>query len=173
MAANLRYHGGMSKQEASLHEAALLYLGRYEASVQSLRRVLRRKVERWARKEAREVAEAELAAVEAVVERLQRSGAVDDRRYAEMKAASLQRAGRSARAIRAYLAGRGVASEVTQASIADDGDFDAALRLAQKKRLGRFRPREGRAQSRQRDLAALGRAGFSYEIARRVVDGED
>jgi regulatory protein len=172
MAANLRYHRPMSKREASLqgrlHEAALFYLGRYEASVQSLRRVLRRRIEAWARKAEREVAAADLAAVEAVIERLVRTGAVDDRRYAEMKSASLQRSGRSARAIRSYLAARGV-----QAEIGGEGDYEAALLLARKKRLGRFGAPASRAERRRRDLAALGRAGFSFEIARRVVDSDE
>ena len=51
-----------------------------------------------------------------------------------------------------------------------NGDLAAAARLAQRKRLGPFRPKEARADLRQRDMAALARAGFSYDVARQIVD---
>jgi regulatory protein len=98
-----------------------------------------------------------------------------------MKARSLFRSGRSGRAIGAYLAARGVSSEAigealeSRADEEEEGvepDLEAALRFARKKRLGRFRPEEQRADKRERDMAALGRAGFSWNIAKTVVDEE-
>ncbi|MCA9558512.1 MAG: RecX family transcriptional regulator, partial [Myxococcales bacterium] len=55
----------------------------------------------------------------------------------------------------------------------EDPDLAAAARYARRRRLGPFRPAEARAERREKDLAALGRAGFSYAIARRVIDAED
>ena len=167
----------MSKSLANrLNEAALHYLGRYESSVQSLRRVLRRRLERWSKKEEWDIEEADFAAIETVIETLKRIGAVDDARYAEMRVSGMQRAGRSGRAIRAHLAVKGIAVDITDQAMAerpDDADLEAALSLAKRKRLGRFRLPELRAEKRDKDLAALGRAGFSWEIAKRVVDAED
>src|ERR1700760_2570664 len=104
----LRYHPPMSKPqpslEARLREAALHYLDRYESSAQSVRRVLRRRVERWAAKEARDVEEGAFETVETVIAGLRRAGVLDDTRYAGMKARSLFNSGRSGRAIGAYLA---------------------------------------------------------------------
>lgn len=118
------------------------------------------------------------AFVHALIERLQRSGILDDRRYAEGKAISLRRRGGSARSIRAALAAKGVAGEEVDRAIlaADEGgvsgeaDLTAARRLAQRRRLGPWRAKD-RAGHRLKDLAALGRAGFSYQVARAVIDG--
>jgi regulatory protein len=123
-------------------------------------------------------AEAGAAYVRALIERLQRSGVLDDGRYAEGKAQSLRRRGGSARSIRAALTAKGVSREEveTALSAADDGtlsgeaDLVAARRFAQRRRLGPWRKRD-RASHRMKDLAALGRGGFSYAIARQVIDG--
>lgn len=181
----LRYHPPMSKTlpslSARLREAALHYLDRYETSVQSVRRVLRRRVERWAMKDGVPVEEGAFEAIESVIADLSRLNLLDDSRYAGMKARSLFNGGRSGRAIGAYLAARGVSAETIGEALdarADESgsdaepDLEAALRFARKKRLGRFRPEEQRAEKRDRDMAALGRAGFSWHIAKTVVDEE-
>ena len=184
MGGYLRYHPPMSKSlplQTRLREAALHYLDRYESSVQSLRRVLRRRVERWAMKNGVPVEDGAHEAIEEVITGLRRAGLVDDARYAGMKARSLFAGGRSGRAIGAYLAARGVSAAVIgealesraeEAENPDEPDLEAALRFARKKRLGRFRPPEQRAEKRERDMAALGRAGFSWQIAKTVVDEE-
>ena len=38
--------------------------------------------------------------------------------------------------------------------------------------MGPFRPAEARKESREKDLAALARAGFSYDTALDVIDAE-
>ncbi len=167
--------------QTRLREAALAYLERFESSAQSVRRTLRRRVERWAMKAGEPVEEGAFAAIEAVIEDLSRAGLIDDARYAGMKARSLFNGGRSGRAIGAYLAARGIESSTIgdalesraeEAENPEEPDLEAALRFARKKRLGRFRAPELRAEKRDRDLAALGRAGFSWSIARSIVDEE-
>jgi regulatory protein len=39
-----------------------------------------------------------------------------------------------------------------------------------RRRLGPYRPQEERAARRQRDLGALARAGFSFDVARRALE---
>jgi len=167
--------------QVRLREAALAYLERYESSVQSVRRTLRRRIERWAMKEGVPVEKEAYEAVEAVIEDLQRAGLIDDSRYAGLKARSLFNSGRSGRAIGAYLAARGVSSSVIgdalesraeEAENPEEPDLEAARRFARKKRLGPHRPPEQRAEKRERDMAALGRAGFSWTIAQAAVDEE-
>ncbi len=167
-----------------LEKAALRYLERFSASAASLRRVLARRVERSARDHDTDPAEG-AAWIEDLLERYRRSGLLDDAVYAEAKASSLRRRGASARAIREKLAAKGVDAETAVAALnrtdqdaghsetADSADEDAARALARRRRLGPFRPDSARADNRNRDLAALGRAGFSYETARRVIDGEN
>ena len=165
-----------------LERAALRYLERFAASVAQLRRVLLARVERSARSHGTDRAEG-AAWVEGLLVRYQASGLVNDAVYAEAKAASLRRRGLSGRAIRERLAVRGVEAETASAALArtdqdggsdciDSADEAAAWALARRRRLGPFRAAEQRAFHRTRDLASLGRAGFAYETARRVIDAE-
>ena len=43
--------------------------------------------------------------------------------------------------------------------------------FARRRKLGPFRPGE-RAPYRDKDLAAMARAGFRFDVARRIVEGE-
>lgn len=157
---------------AYLERAAKSYLERFASSSENLRRVLSRKVERRCRERGEEAGPF-LALVKDVVERCLRSGLVDDARYAEARAASLRRRGGSARTIRAKLAAKGVARDTLDSAVAVSPEEEAvaAHALARRRRLGPYRP-DDRSAFRQKDLAALARAGFAFDLARSVVDGE-
>jgi regulatory protein len=157
---------------AYLERAALHYLERYASSSENLRRVLARKVERRCRERDEDPAEA-MALVDEVIRRAVSGGYVDDRLYAEGRVAALRRRGGSARGIAMRLAAKGVDRELVQAALAgeDTDETTAALALARRRKLGPFRTRD-RALHRDRDLAALARGGFSFDVARKVVDGD-
>jgi regulatory protein len=162
--------------ETSLANAALFYLSRYASSSGNLRRVLMRKVARSAAYHGDDPA-ALKPIVETLVTRHCGTGAVNDALYAESQTRTLRRRGGSARAIAQKLNSKGVPAEIvaeTAAALAEEegGDLSAACRLARRRRLGPFRS-GGRAEHRQRDMAALGRAGFAYQVAATVIDAED
>lgn len=159
---------------ASLERSALAYLERFAASAESLRRVLLRKVDRSARHH--EIDRDQAAGwIEALIERYLGAGLLDDRAYAEARIASLRRQGRSVRAIAQKLSVKGVDRELIDETLAPtrtaNDELTAAARLAQRRRLGPYRAGD-RAEHRDRDLAVLGRAGFGYEIARKVIQAE-
>jgi regulatory protein len=157
---------------AYLERAALYYLERYASSSQNLRRVLARKVERRCRERDEDPAEA-MALVDEVVGKALSGGYVDDKVYAQGRVAALRRRGGSARGIAMKLAAKGVDRELVEAALADEhtDEITAALALARRRKLGPFRTRD-RALHRDRDLAAMARGGFSFDVARRVVDGD-
>ncbi|WP_029008576.1 regulatory protein RecX [Azospirillum halopraeferens] len=162
-----------------LENAALHYLERFASSAENLRRVLMRKVDRSVRAHGTDREEA-AGWVDALVARYRTAGLLNDTAYADLRAGSLHRRGASTRAIREKLAAKGVgraevdaALERLDADTEGDPDLAAAAAFARRRRLGPFRPAEARADHRDRDLAALGRAGFDYATARRVVDAED
>ncbi len=163
--------------EASLHEAALDYLARYAATQATLRRVLDRRVDRWARAQgdaadAGQLAEARRL-VRVVIARLAAAGAVDDAAFAVARARSLSRAGRSRRAVAAYLAAKGVAGEIARAALPseDDAELAAALSLAARRRIGPFRRPDTPLDEtlRRREQGMLARAGFTQSIASRAL----
>lgn len=158
-----------------LENAALHYLKRYAATVSQLKRVLMRRVDRSVKFHGGDRAEA-VGWVDALAEKLIRNGLINDRTYAETRVHSLRASGRSARVITQKLRMKGVAPELVQEKLAEatqDVPEDAAARIwARKKRLGPFRRDPStREENRKKDLAALARAGFSFAIAKRVIDG--
>ena len=160
----------------SLEKAALNYLGHYASSAEHLRRVLRRRIARAGVE--KEEAEAARGAIDGIVARLVAERLLDDRLYATQLAASLHRRGMSAAQICFRLAEKGIAEDDAKAALASLGtasesELAAACALARRRRLGPYRAPATRASFRERDLGVLARAGFSRDVARRVLDAGD
>jgi regulatory protein len=148
-----------------LEQAALSYAARFATTRAKLRAYLARKLRErgWAEDGA--------PPVEAVVERLAALGYVDDRAFAAARAASLGLRGYGERRIDAALSAAGIgdadAAEARRA--ARDGGWEAALRFAERKRIGPFAALEPDRKGREKALAAMLRAGHPPPIARRLV----
>ena len=164
-----------------LHEAALAYLARGSATAATLTRVLDRKVANWARNATRAARDPELVAadvsgckesIEAIVTRFREVGLINDAAYAESRARSLSRAGRSRRAISAHLAAKGVDADTAREALPSDAgtELAAALAFARKRRIGPF-AREATVdpKTKQKAIAAMARAGFDYRTCERAL----
>jgi regulatory protein len=163
-----------------LENAALYYLQRYATSAENLRRVLARKVKRSCA--FHKVPEDEFhPLIDSLIRRYQSSGLLNDTGFAEAKAATLRRQGKSRRTIEAKLKEKGlgradIEKAIEKAGGEDEHELAAACAHARKKKLGRWRikplkdPRDA-----SKEMAAMARAGFSYDVARRALDykGED
>jgi regulatory protein len=162
----------------SLYQAALTYLARYAATEAGLRRVLERRIDRWARAQpdpeaAEPVVLTARAAVDAVVKRLAAAGAVSDAVFAESRARSLVRSGRSTRSVQMRLVAKGVPAEVARSVSATDAETElaAALVLARKRRIGPYRVAEAAdAALRMKEMALLARAGFPRDVVERALE---
>jgi len=161
-----------------LEQAALRYLGRYASSSANLRRVLLARVQRSARDHDTDP-EQGAAWVAQLIQRFQGQGWLDDASFAATKSASWRRGGRSARAIGERLAGAGVEAELARAALAEtdsdlgpEAELAAALAWCRKRRLGPYRAEGERERYRQKDLAALGRAGFDYHTAKIAIEAK-
>lgn len=155
---------------AYLERAAIAYLERYGSSSANLRRVLIRKAMRRA---SEAPGAGVMAAIDETVEKAVRSGLVDDRAYAESKLNALLRRGASTGTARAKLAAKGLERDTIAAALdeAAPDEFAQARRYAQRRRLGPFRAVPDPTR-RERDMAVLGRAGFSRRAARAALEGE-
>ena len=164
-----------------LQNAAVFYLERYASSAEGLRRVLRRRVSK-ARLLDAPVMDNVDEAIEAVVQKFISAGLLDDTAFAQTKARSLHRRGLSGRLTRQRLQGAGVGREDVDKAMAalDDElgtdpakrELQAARAFARRRRLGPWRTKD-REASKPRDLASMARAGFAYELARRVIEAND
>lgn len=162
---------------ADLQDRALDYLARAAVSTARLRQVLTRRIRRSAEAHAFDPAPL-LAELERVIAGLTRSGLLNDAAFAEMKARSLNRRGGSRRQIAAKLAASGVPHPDRARAIdrlqeeTPDAEEAAALAYARRRRLGVFRAKPDETPERRRkDLAAMARAGFALEVARRALKG--
>lgn len=161
----------------SLENGALYYLGRFATSSANLKRVLMGRVARSARAHGSDPEDGR-ALVDDLIQRFEQSGLLDDAAYARARTESLNKRGNSAPLIRAKLRAKGVAAapiDDALRGLADESpnpELAAAAALARRRRLGPYRPQDDRAPRHQKDLAALARAGFSYDVARRVVEAD-
>jgi len=155
---------------------AVSYLARFDCTAAKLRQVLARKLAK-SRPEATSDAAASHAGaddIERIVARFHEVGYLDDERFARGLALSLLNRGISPRKIAERLRQRGVNAEVTDAVIREFGgagetELAAARRLVVRKRLGWCRPEGVRQERAQKDLGALARAGFSFDVAKRAL----
>jgi len=160
-----------------LRNSALYYLERYDTSSEHLRRRLHQKIQLSAKVHGTDPEEG-AAAVERLIARFTELGLLDDVRFAREQVRRLLARGTSSAMIRNRLRAKGLTAELIDAALAADEaggagrELRAALRYARRRRLGPYRL-DDRAERRDRDLAALGRQGFDFETARRVIDCED
>jgi regulatory protein len=175
-----RRPAGPPPNAARLREAALAHLARFAATEAGLRRVLERRISRWARAaeaegQAREAIAAATAALHVEITSLAQSlvvaGAVDDAAFAESRARRLARSGHSRRAIAAHLAAKGIETETAAAALpeGEEAELLAAIAFCRRRRLGPFARVAPDAPARVKALAALARGGFAQGVARRAL----
>jgi len=161
-----------------LRKAALHYIDRYATSAGNLHEVLMRRVTRSARLHGTDPEEGREWALDIVRELVER-GLVDDRRYAETRARSLHRTGASKRRIAMALKTKGVGADDIEYALTEldeahrNTEMAAARNYARRRRLGPWRNADARAERRDRDLAAMARAGFAYMVSQKVIDAPD
>jgi regulatory protein len=149
----------------ALNRLALHYVGRYATTGAKLKSYLRRKVQE------RGWADGESADIDAIVARCAALGYVDDRAFAETRAASLGRRGYGGRRIGVALQVAGIDRDLAAEVMPDD---DAALMAAEtyarRKRIGKYGDIVTDPKLRQRQFAAMLRAGHSFDLAKRFTN---
>ena len=162
---------------------AVAYLGRYASSRHKLGQILQRFANRKLTDyEADDIA----AAIQQTIDQCSQLGYLDDRKFAVTVARSQRRLGRSQAVIRRRLRQHALSDDIIAHALAEadensaNGDLQAAIRFAQRRRLGPFAQRHSAHRQRldahqwkQRDLGAMARAGFSMATSRQILDHDD
>ena len=148
-----------------LQRLALFYVGRYATTGTKLRSYLTRKVRErgW---------EGERPDLDAMIERFKDLGYIDDGAFASSRAASLQRRGYGERRVAQALQAAGIGEEDAADANAQarEGALAAALRFAERRRIGPFAAVELDREARQKAFAAMMRAGHPMDVVRRVLE---
>lgn len=155
---------------------ALAYVARFATSAGRLEDYLRRKLRErgWAGEGTGE------AKVAAIVERHVELGYIDDESYARMKTGSLLRRGLGQRRIAQALGQAGIDEDIRAEVMPDEAAArEAALAYARRRGLGPFSrramsddPAERRAR-REKEIAAMLRAGHAMGAARAILEAAD
>ena len=169
-----------------LANVALHYLSRYAASEKSLRKVLENRIRLAKQKDVPfrddEALQKSLhIAIETIIDKHKKTGVINDANFAETKAHSLRRAGKSRRVIEQKLGLKGVSKALIDKALSEtdenesspaDADLKAAHRLAKRRRLGPHREGGTDEARHKKDMVAMARAGFSFDIIRKVLGGK-
>lgn len=155
-----------------LRNAAMHYISAHSASIAMVRQTLERRACR--RLCVTTLDEATRNLIEVAIAEIVNLGLVDDARFAEGRARVLARRGLPQRRIMQGLRSKGLDRETiaqTTGHVVDE--LAQARRYVERKRLGPYRRGGVTPDSRRKDLAALGRAGFSRATAVKALDEAD
>ena len=116
--------------------------------------------------------------IDIVTEDLEQSKFINDKFYSESKAKNLIQRGSSINKIRNYLINKGVGEKYIKNTIDliqtnnEDQDFFSAIKICKKKRIGPSRDEANRSLFYKKDIGILARAGFDFEVSKRVMEIE-
>ncbi len=152
-------------EPARLEELALAYVARFSVTEAKLKGYLRRKLRErgWG-------GEGE-PPVDAIAARFVSAGYIDDAAYARARSGSLLRRGYGERRIGQDLKVAGIADDVREQVRSDQSaQRRAALALAKKRRFGPFAAKPIDRALREKQIAAMLRAGHPLDSARELVN---
>ena len=153
--------------EKKLLKYAVDYLSKYDSSKNNLVSVLKRKILRlnvtnFEKKKLIDI-------IENIILKLEKNKFIDDDRYSSTKIISLSNSGRSKNFIFNYLIKKGVSKSQIQNNFNlmqqdnDNWELESAKIFTKKKKLLE------RNESYEKKLAKMARAGFSYDICKKIL----
>lgn len=150
----------------ALERLAFFYVGRYATTRHKLAAYLARKLRE------RGWAGTGTADVEALVARCADLGFVDDGAFAASKASSLMRRGYGERRVAQALQAAGIADADAAPAREEAGEqaLAAALRFAERRRIGPYAAAPADWEARQKAAAAMLRAGHRIDLVRTVLN---
>ena len=151
--------------ESKLNALALRYVGKYATTRAKLRAYLFRKVRERGWNEGGE------PDLEGLAERFARAGYIDDAAYALGKSQALSARGYGKRRLIQKLQVAGVDEEDGRSARehADAEALRAALRFAERRKLGPFGPDKLDPKHREKEIAAMIRAGHPFPVAKAIL----
>ena len=153
--------------EKKLLKYAVDYLSKYDSSKVNLVNVLKRKILRL--KTTNYEKGKLINIIESIITKLEKNKFIDDNRYSSTKILSLSNSGKSKNFIFNYLIKKGVNKTQIQNNlnlmqqVNDNWELNSAKIFAKKKKLLE------KDQSYEKNLAKMARAGFSYDICKKIL----
>jgi len=153
---------------------AYSYLEKYSPSKQQLKTYLFKKIVKKKQKISSKKEIFNL--IDSVIFSLVDQKLLSDKYYSDAKSKAFLRKGYSLNKIRYSLIKKGIDAKYIKASISKikeneaDPDFFSAIKMCKKRRIGPNREENNRPLFYKKDISILARAGFSYEISKKVLE---
>ncbi len=159
--------------ESYLANSGLYYLQRFPASTAQFRRVMMRKISKSLKHHEEPEENKALEMLDAVTDKFIEYGYLNDPAYAKGLVKSLRNRGTSQAKISAKLREKGIQGDLLNQALHVENpreeDLKSALIYLKKKRRGIFTLRD-KENAHEKDLAALARQGFSYDVANTALN---
>ncbi len=160
----------------SLKDLAYSYIEKYSPSKQQLKIYLMKKTltKFKTSKSKKEISEL----IQIIVNGLEKNKLLNDELYSDSKSRSLLRRGYSLNKINQSLRIKGIDQKFIRQSLDKiknkeiEPDFVSALKLCKRRRIGAIRPNSNRELFYKKDMGILARAGFDYDLSKRVLNLE-
>ena len=159
--------------EQRLYNITLFYLERFDASALKVKQMLERRIQKEKAKGAI-VPRNTQELIQNVISRIQNLGYINDERFAQNQIKKLCSTGKSKSFILNKLKQAGITAEIAKNLLSEfdkkneSSDLTRAEQWLKKHRKGQFRSKNA-DDFYQKDLAALARAGFSYDVAQKAL----
>ena len=114
--------------------------------------------------------------IEVVTSTLENQKLISDKFYSDAKSKTFLKRGYSLNKIRYSLIKKGIGEKYIKDSISkikekeSDPDFFSAIKICKKRRIGPCRDESNRNLFYKKDISILARAGFTYEISKKILD---
>ena len=161
---------------ANLRDLAYSYIEKYNPSKQQTKTYLLKKylTKFQGSKTKKEITEI----IENIVLNLEKNHVLNDKLYSDSKARMFFRRGYSLNKIGQSLRVKGIGQENIKLSLEkiknekENPDLVSAMKICKKRRIGPIRPEANRELFYKKDMGVLARAGFSFEISKKVLNLE-
>ena len=116
--------------------------------------------------------------IDTILNNLESNKLINDEMYSDSKARMMLRRGYSVNKINQSLKNKGIKYEYIKKSLDKiksndiEPDFVSALKLCKRRRVGPMRPAANRELFYKKDMGILARAGFSYDMSKRILELE-
>ena len=170
----IKYKKDLETTVNEIRNWSFSYLEKYSASKQQLKTYLLKKI---LKKSLSPVNKKEVHnLIDTVISSLENQKFVSDKYYSDYKSKVFYKRGYSLNKIRYNLISKGIDQKYIKDSISkikqneSDPDFFSAIKLCKRRRIGPSREESNRTLFFKKDISILARAGFSYDISKKVLD---
>ena len=147
---------------------AINYLSKFSSSRANLEKVLKNKVRKL---NIEKVNKASLYnSIKYIISQLESKNLINDKTYSNSKISSLIIQGKSKLYIKSFLLKKGIESNLINQSLIEYDNIQPEWEIESAKTFARKKNLINDKKNNQKNLAKMSRAGFSYEISKKILD---